>query len=104
MCVSPASADGSGVLCIVWLWRELSFWRRAFDILVMRRPFGSWRRISLSLVGCLVISNNPVGAASMSGLIGFLVNVVCRGCHPWLFLGDGWGCAGILRKGAFGLM
>ncbi len=32
--------------------------------------------------GWCVISYTPVGMASRSGFMGFVVNMVCRGCHP----------------------
>ncbi len=51
-------------------------------MVVMSRPSGAWSRISLSLVGWCVIPNFPAGVASRSGLIGLVVFVVCKGCHP----------------------
>jgi hypothetical protein len=74
-------------------------------MVVMSRPSGVWKRISWLLFGWCVISNAPVGMASMSGLIGFVVNVVCRGCHPSGCLGGAGGDVRIfLRVGAFVVM
>ncbi len=54
------------------------------------------------LVGWCVISNVPVGVASRSGLIGLVVYVVCRGCHPsGCFGGKGGDVRVFLRVGAF---
>ena len=54
------------------------------------------------LFGWCVISYAPVGMASSSGLIGFVVNVVCRGCHPPGSLGGVGGIVRVfLRVGAF---
>jgi hypothetical protein len=60
----------------------LSFWKRAFAIVVMSRPSGAWSRISLFFGGWCAILNVPVGVASRSRFIGLVVYVVCRGCHP----------------------
>jgi hypothetical protein len=80
----------------------LSFWKRAFVIVVMSRPSGAWSSISLLLVGWCLISNVPVGVASRSGLIGLVVYVVCRGCHPsGYFGGKGADVYVFLRVGAF---
>ena len=102
LCVRLASASGKGVVSNVWLWSMLSLWRRAFVIVVISLPSGAWRRASFVLVGWCVISWAPVGIASKSGLIGFVVYEVYRGCHPA-------GCCGgvggevrvFLRLGAF---
>ncbi len=83
-----ANASGKGVVSIVWLWSKLSLWRRAFVIVVISRPSGAWRRASFVLFGWCVISYSPVGMASRSGLIGFVVNVINRGCHPSGCFGD----------------
>ena len=40
------------------------------------------------LRGWCVISYAPVGVASRSGLIGFVVNVVCRGATPLVVSGE----------------
>ncbi len=54
------------------------------------------------LFGWCVISYFPVGMASRSGFIGFVVNVVCRGCHPSGCLGGVGGVVRVfLRVGAF---
>ena len=54
------------------------------------------------LFGWCVISYAPVGMASRSGLIGFVVNVVCRGCHSSGCFGDMGGVVrDFLRVGAF---
>ena len=45
-----ASASGNGAVSIVWLCSRLSFWRRAFVIVVINRPSGAWRRASLVFV------------------------------------------------------
>ncbi len=43
-----------------------------------------------------------MGIASRSGLIGFVVNVVCRGCHPsGCFGGVGGVVRVFLRVGSF---
>ena len=51
-------------------------------MLVVMRPSGACRRISLVVVGCWVISYVPVGVESRSELIGLVVKVVCLECHP----------------------
>ncbi len=54
------------------------------------------------LCGWCVISYALVGFASRSGLIGFVVNVECRGCHPsGCFEGVGGVVRVFLRVGAF---
>ncbi len=57
------------------------------------------------LFGWCVISYAPVGMASRSGLIGFVVYVVCRGCQP---SGGFGGMGGVVRfffrVGAFVLL
>ena len=71
-------------------------------MVVMSRPSGAWSRISLFFVGWCVISNLPVGMASRSGLIGLVVYVVCRGCHPLGCTGGKGGDVRVfLRVGAF---
>ena len=102
LCVRLASASGKGVVSIVWLWSMLSFWRRAFVIVVIDLPSGAWRSASFVMFGWCVISYAPVGMASRSGLIGFVVNVECRGCHPSGCFGGVGGVVRIfLRIGAF---
>ena len=97
-----ASASGSGVVSIVWLWSRLSFWSLGFVILVISLPSGACRRASFVLCGWCVISYFPVGIASRSGLIGFVVYVECRGCHPSGCFGGVGGVVRIfLRVGAF---
>ena len=66
----------------VGLYRVASFCRRDFVSVVISRPFGAWRRISLWLMGSWVISYVAVSTASRSGFIGVVVNVVCLGCQP----------------------
>ncbi len=92
--VRLASAYGNEVVSMLWLWSMMSFWRRAFAIVVMSLPSRAWRRASFVLFGWCVISYAPVGMASRSGLIGFVVNVVCRGCHPSGCFG---GMGGVVR-------
>ena len=82
LCVRLAIASGSGVLVSVGLYRFVSFWRRAFVIVVISLPSGVWRRISLWFVRCCVISYVVVGIASRSGCMGEVVNAVCLGCQP----------------------
>ncbi len=54
------------------------------------------------LCGWCVISYAPMGIASRSGVIGFVVNVVCRGCHlSGCFGGVGGVVRVFLRVGAF---
>ncbi len=54
------------------------------------------------LCGWCVISYAPVGFASRSELIGFVVNVECHGCHPsGCFGGVGGVVRVFLRVGAF---
>ncbi len=54
------------------------------------------------LFGWCVVSYAPVGMASRSGFIGFVVNVVCRGCHPYDCFGGVGGVVRVfLRVGAF---
>ncbi len=80
----------------------LSFSKRGFVMVVMSRPFGAWSRISFLFAGWCVISNTPVGMASMSGLIGLVVYVVCRGCHPLGCTGGNGGDVRVfLRVSAF---
>ena len=74
-------------------------------IVVISWPFGAWRSASCVLFGWCVISYAPVGMASRSGFIGFVVNVVCRGCHPsGCFGGVGVVVRVFLRVGAFVLL
>jgi hypothetical protein len=80
LCVRLSIASGSGVLVSVGLYRFVSFWRRAFVIVVISLPSGAWRRISLWFVGCWVISYVEVGIASRSGFMGEVVSVMCLGC------------------------
>ncbi len=97
-----ASASGRGVGSTKGLCSMVSFWKRVFVMVVMSRPYGAWSRISLLLVGWCVISNAPVGMASRSGLIGLVVYVVCRGCHPSGCIEGKGGDVGVfLRVGAF---
>ena len=56
LCVRLAIASGSGVLFSVGLYIVVSLCRRAFVSVVISRPSGAWRRISLWFVGCWVIS------------------------------------------------
>ena len=56
LCVSLSIASGSGILLSFGLYKVVSFCRRAFVSVVISRPFGAWRRISLWFVGCWVIS------------------------------------------------
>jgi hypothetical protein len=76
LCIRLAIASGSGVLVSVGLYRVVSFWRRAFVIVVISLPSGAWKRNSLRFVGCWVISHVAVGTASRSGFMGEVVNVV----------------------------
>ena len=46
---------------------------RAFKIGEMRRPSGACSSTEFEDVGCEVISNEPVGMASRSGLVGCVV-------------------------------
>ena len=82
LCVRLAITSGSDVLLSFGLYRFASFCRRAFVRVVLNRPSGAWRRISLWFVGCWVISYVVVGSASRSGFIGGVENVVCLGCQP----------------------
>ena len=60
------------------------------ELVEMRRPYGSCRSTVSGEVGWAVISNVPVGKASRSGLIGWVVKVAWRGFHPhWRFGGVG---------------
>ena len=45
----------------------------AFGIGEMRRPFGAWSSTESKEVGWEMITNAPVGTASRSGLIGWVV-------------------------------
>ena len=45
----------------------------ALGIVEMRRPSGAWSSTESKEVGWVVISNAPVGTASKSGLIGWVV-------------------------------
>ena len=48
----------------------------AFRIGEMRRPFGAWSSTESKEVGWEVITNDPMGTASRSGLIEWVVQVV----------------------------
>ncbi len=61
---------------------------------MISRPSEAWRRASFVLFGWCLISYSLVGMASRSGLIGFVVNVVNRGCHPFGCFG---GMGGVVR-------
>ena len=101
LCVRLAIASGSVVLVSVGLYRFVSFWRRAFVIVVISLPSEAWRRISLLFVGCWVISYVAVGIASRPGLMGEVVNVVCLGCQPRsCCLGAGGAVLTFFRVGA----
>ncbi len=101
LCVRLAIASGSGVLVSVGLYRFVSFRRRAFVIVVISLPSGAWRRVSLWVVGCCVISYVAVGIAYSSGLMGEVVNVVCLGCQPrGCCLGTGGSVLTFFRVGA----
>jgi len=93
LCVTSASASRSVKLSFVWLWRVLCFCRCAFVILVMSLPSGACKNTSMAFVGWSVISNDPVGAGSRSGLIGLVVKVVCLRCQ---LLGRGGGMGVLL--------
>jgi hypothetical protein len=58
-------------------------------IVEMRRPPGACSSTKSDKVEWAVISNVPVGTASRSGLIGWVVYVVWRGSHPH------WRCGGV---------
>ena len=81
LCVRLAKASGSGVLLSVGLYIVVSFCRWAFVSVVINRPSGALRRISPWFVGCWVISYVAVGAASRSGFMDVVENVVCLGCQ-----------------------
>ena len=58
-------------------------------IVEMRCPFGTCSSTRSNDVGWAVSSNVPVGKASRSGLMGWVVYVVWRGIHPH------WRCGGV---------
>jgi hypothetical protein len=81
--VRSARASGSMALLFVWLCSVLSFCIRAFVSFALSLPSGACSRTSSSFVGWRVVSKNPVGAVSRSGLIGLVVKMVCLGCSLW---------------------
>ncbi len=82
MCIRFARAFGSVVSTCEGRYSVASLWRRAFVNLVIMRPSGACRRISLLDVGYWDISYDTVGMESRSELIDREMNVVCLGCHP----------------------
>ncbi len=61
---------------------NLSLCSRGLVISDTRRPSGACRSANSGFVGWYVISKDPVGKVSESGLIGLVVYVICLGCHP----------------------
>jgi hypothetical protein len=61
----------------------------SLGILEMRRPSGACSSTKSHKVGWAGISNAPVGTASKSGLIAWVVYVVWRKSHPH------WRCGGV---------
>jgi len=82
LCFRLAKASWSEVCLPGGRYRITGFCRRAFTILVITRPSGACKRISLSVVVCWNISYAQFGLESRSGLMDFVVKVVCSGCHP----------------------
>ncbi len=71
--MTSASASGK-VVAVSWGWYVFESLRNlGLEIVEMRRPYGSCRSTVSDELGWAVISNVPVGKASMSGLIGWVV-------------------------------
>ena len=67
------SASGK-VIVVYWgLYRFESLRSLGLDIVKMRRPSGPCSSIMSERVGCAMISHVPVGMASRSGLMGWVV-------------------------------
>ena len=67
------SAFGKVVVVSCGLYMFESLRSLGFEIVEMRRPSGPCSSTVSAKVGCAVISNVPVGMASRSGLIGWVV-------------------------------
>ena len=68
--MAPAIASGSVVADSCGRYILGSFCSIAFRIGEMRRPSSAWSKTESKEVGWEVVTNDPVGAASISGLIG----------------------------------
>ena len=75
LCRSMAPANASGRVVVDSCGRCIftSLCNLAFTIGEMRRPSGAWSGIESKKMGWEVITNDPVGTASRSGLIGWVV-------------------------------
>jgi len=69
--IAPAIASASVVVDSCGRYIIASLCSLAFRIGEVRRPFGAWSSTESKEVGWEVITNDPVGAASRSGLIGW---------------------------------
>ena len=91
LCRSMTSDSASGkielVSCGWYMFESLRSLR--LGIVEMRCSFGACSSTKSDDVGWAVSSNFPVGTASKSGLIGWVVYVVWRGSHPH------WRCGGV---------
>jgi hypothetical protein len=75
LCLSVASAIASGSVVVNSCGQYIlvSFCSLDFRIGEMMHPSGAWISTELGEVGWEFITNNPVGSASRSGLIGWVV-------------------------------
>ena len=68
--IAPAIAFGSVFVDSCGRYIIVSLFSLDFRIGEMRRPYGAWSSTESKKVGREVITNDPVGTASRSGLIG----------------------------------
>ena len=71
--MASANANGRAIVESCGRYIFVSFCNLAFGIGEMRRPSRAWRSTESKEVGWEVITNDPVGTASRSGLIGRVV-------------------------------
>ena len=63
-------AFGRGVLSLFGRYMLRSFWSLDLAMVAISLPVGEWIRTSVGLVGCWVISWEPVAIVSRSGFMG----------------------------------
>ena len=71
--IAPAIASEGVVMYSCGRYIIVSLGSLAFMIGAMRRPFGAWSCTESKEVGWEVITNDPVGTKSSSGLMGWVV-------------------------------
>ena len=71
--MAPATVYGSAVVDSYGRYIIMSLWSLAFRIGEIRRPSKAWSSNESKEVGWEVILNDPVGTASRSGFIGWVV-------------------------------